>query len=98
MKIRNEDGSVVTVTGHNNCPTCGETLDAASGLTNADATPKSGDFSLCAYCGTVLRFCDDLSIAEATKEDIDLLDDESFEEIAIAQMIIRSRKNFMDKL
>ena len=99
MKIRNEDGSVITVTRQDNkCPACNEVLNATSGLSDAAATPNPGDFSLCAYCGTVLRFNDDLSIREAEHADIEILDDELFEEIAVTQMLIRSRKKFMDNL
>lgn len=37
------------------CPTCKTILDGASGIGNRDA-PQPGDYSVCVYCGTILRF------------------------------------------
>ena len=41
------------------CPNCQKELDAASGI-NADITPKPGDYSICLWCGTFLKFTDTL--------------------------------------
>jgi len=45
------------------CPACGETLDGATNTTGTRA-PKEGDWSVCAYCGTVLRYVDDRLLRE----------------------------------
>jgi hypothetical protein len=44
------------------CPVCRAQLDAASDP-EGDATPKPGDYSVCAYCVAVLRFVVDPSDA-----------------------------------
>ena len=39
------------------CPQCSAKLDGFTGLDGA--RPKEDDFTICAYCTTVLRFVDD---------------------------------------
>lgn len=40
------------------CPFCGKAMSGATGLDDASAShaPKEGDFSVCLYCGGLLRF------------------------------------------
>lgn len=38
------------------CPICRAHFDATSSPYNPGAEPKPGDFSVCFYCGAVLRF------------------------------------------
>jgi hypothetical protein len=38
------------------CLTCGELIDGATSVTEIKATPDVGDFSLCAYCSTIMVF------------------------------------------
>lgn len=46
------------------CANCNELNDRAS--TFYDATPNPGDFSLCAYCGHLMVFADDLTLRNPT--------------------------------
>lgn len=50
------------------CPWCGALLDCATPLQPGSA-PKPGDFTLCIYCATALRFTDDLSVRRLLPED-----------------------------
>lgn len=51
------------------CPHCGETLDAATGLEDG-ATPDPGDMSICCACGTILMFGQDLLLLEPTRDQL----------------------------
>lgn len=44
------------------CPNCGESLDAASNISNEN-TPDPGDLSIC-LCGHLLVFADDLTLRD----------------------------------
>ena len=55
------------------CPTCGKAATAASDPMS-DATPSPHDFSICAYCSSVLRFNDDMTMREAVAADLDELE------------------------
>ncbi len=43
------------------CPRCGKVVDAATPLGTA-SHPRPGDFSICAYCATLLRFTPTLTV------------------------------------
>jgi hypothetical protein len=43
------------------CLNCGRSLDAATGITGAEA-PVPGSLSICVYCGAVTIFAGDLSL------------------------------------
>lgn len=51
------------------CPACNKLLD---GFTDpkGDATPESGNLSICSYCRTFLCFTDELQLREMTQEEI----------------------------
>jgi len=52
MKVHKRDkGRLV---GEPKCPTCASTIDGFSGISDPNATPKNGDVTICAYCGTGL--------------------------------------------
>ena len=61
------------------CPLCFSRLDASAGL-QEDWTPETaglarnepGDFTVCAYCGEMLRFRESLKLSVAT--DLDLVE------------------------
>jgi hypothetical protein len=55
------------------CPKCGASLDAVSPVGDKEATPSEGDFSICGYCGTFLRFGEDLQIKTADNTDLNEL-------------------------
>lgn len=48
-------------TKENKCPLCDKKLDAVTGVLGKKDRPKPDDFSMCAYCGVILRFNEDLS-------------------------------------
>lgn len=98
MKITNENGTITTLTKSNHCPSCNKHLDAASGLTDSDISPKEGDFSICAYCGAVLRFRQELTVELATEEDLDEIDDEGLMSLAIMQSTILNRNHILNSL
>lgn len=66
----------------NKCPICGEVLDAATGIQGKKVAPKEDDFTMCIYCGTLLRFNSDLSYRAAADEEL-LAEGVSLEEVAI---------------
>jgi hypothetical protein len=47
------------------CPHCKRMLDRASDPQSA-ASPRPGDFSLCVYCGAVLRFTETMLLRATT--------------------------------
>jgi len=51
-------------------------LDRSTGV-NGERAPKPGDFTVCVYCQTWLRFTTDLVLREATDQDVAQLDPES---------------------
>ena len=52
------------------CLRCGALMDAASHLTDDDATPEPGDVTICLYCGMLMAFSEDLTFRELTEEEI----------------------------
>lgn len=52
------------------CPVCGKKLDAASESTGAPVKPVEGDFSVCLYCGALLRFGAHLVIVKASLDEL----------------------------
>lgn len=44
------------------CPSCGIPLDAASGVSEADAQPSPHDITACFYCSTVLEYTEDMDL------------------------------------
>lgn len=73
------------------CPNCGYKVDAVSVLDGKEATPKTGDFSLCLSCGALNRFNADLMLVQSTPEDISDLHPDDFAQVRKAQSIIRKR-------
>lgn len=51
------------------CPVC-QCLLNASAPHDGKTAPKTGDFSLCVQCGSVLRFGDSLELSQADPTDI----------------------------
>ncbi len=45
------------------CPNCGIPLDAASGVSEADAQPQPMDITVCFYCSTVLEYTEDMDLS-----------------------------------
>lgn len=55
------------------CPSCGTVIDSHS---HPHKTPKPGDFTICAYCASVLRYGGGLVLLAATEADLADLDEE----------------------
>lgn len=76
------------------CPTCSHVLDAATG--ESGEKPKNGDFSICFYCGEILRFKgEDGEIVRAEDGDLQELrreSEETYDQIYRFQRMIRFRK------
>jgi hypothetical protein len=72
------------------CPSCGHPLDAASGIDD-NAAPSPGDVTICAKCGELLAFTDDLTVVPATAERLDLLDPEQVIKMHSMQTFIRQK-------
>jgi hypothetical protein len=60
-------------TKENICKGCGVTLDAATTADGSENVLESGDLSVCANCGVIAKFDDDLSLQPLTIEEIDEL-------------------------
>lgn len=75
------------------CPTCACLM---SGASNAQAgvheRPEPGDWSVCAYCTTVLVFNADLSVREATEAELREADPKNVAEIRRAQAVFREAR------
>lgn len=72
------------------CPVCDHKIDAMTGVDH-DAAPKAGDFTVCIYCGNVLRITDGLGLRIATTDEIASATPETRRIIKAAQFAIRSR-------
>ena len=51
------------------CPSCGKELDGCTSFTGQQ-TPSGGDFSVCLYCSTILRFTAGLGLSSASTSDL----------------------------
>ena len=76
------------------CPDCGASLDAVSYLWN-EAHPNPGDYSVCAYCGQLLRFVTDLMVEAATpsevSEDSGLTEEQASALLSARRVVLRRR-------
>lgn len=77
-----------TLTPPQNCPRCYNVLNASSSL-DKDITPDPGDLTICAYCGTVLEFDENLHFF--VFEDVDSLDAKTKAYVAHIQQAIKDR-------
>lgn len=75
------------------CPRCEHTLVDAS-TSALGVRPEPGDTSVCAYCGQVLKYEDDLAIRKATVAEIrELMENaEAWAAIERAQRLIQQRE------
>jgi hypothetical protein len=55
------------------CDGCGKVLDGAT-IVMAENSPKPGDLTVCAYCGLIACYTDDLQTRPATGADLLKLD------------------------
>lgn len=54
---------------HNPCLNCGAPLDAAKGVGN-DKKPRPGDISVCAYCGHIMAFDEQLKLRQLNDDEV----------------------------
>lgn len=52
------------------CVSCGESNDSFTSVKADDARPKSGDISICLYCGHVAIYDDNLTLRELTDDEM----------------------------
>jgi len=69
------------------CPTCAKLLDAATAIDGEGNSPRTGDLSVCLYCGEIIEFGDDM---ELIKADIDSIVQADFLELQKAQKLVRA--------
>lgn len=70
MKIWNDDNSNIKEQA---CPGCKAKLNATTLIGDDDGVrpPKPGDYSICAYCGIIIRFTEGLNHEEVTIDYVD---------------------------
>lgn len=73
------------------CPFCKKKLDAATDFDADCLTPKPGDLSVCIYCGNILKFCEDLSLQVAFKEDLQGLDKKALHSLMVICKAVEER-------
>lgn len=70
------------------CPWCGETLNMAASFDH-DQQPKPGDLTVCIQCAGMLKYGPAMKLLRLTEADIDDLDDETADSLALAHQTIR---------
>lgn len=76
------------------CSKCEAKLDAATNADGSPNEPKPGDFTICAMCGTLHKFNNELLLEPANIEDAAEEDREELRRIVVqAQTIIRNLRN-----
>lgn len=58
----------------NHCPFCKRLTDAQTCVSEMDAEPKPNDLSLCAYCGELAQFDENLKLVSCSDEVLDQID------------------------
>lgn len=82
------DGSVLP---ESVCPTCKYVMDAATDSKGIHR-PSAGDFSVCAKCGEIMLFNEDLTLCEATLSDLMCLPSDIEAQLLHVQRIIREAR------
>jgi len=78
------------------CEKCGTKLDAVTMHDRTNELPVSGDFSVCAYCGEIGRFDEELIIRPWTEEDKENIKKEHpdlYTNLIQSQMAIKHMRN-----
>lgn len=75
-----------------NCPVCNHRFDTHTSANGLGVSPSPGDISVCLYCAMPLVFREDLSLAEATVQDLANLDKETIRVLNRTQQFIRLRR------
>lgn len=75
------------------CEVCGYAFDCATRAVLKDVErPKEGDFSLCAKCGEIYVFNEDMTIRIPTIKELMALDPMGSEELTKTQTMIRTKR------
>lgn len=78
------------------CPDCLQKLDGASG--HMGRAPEPGDFSVCAFCGCILRYEDGLALRRSSDDELDELAPEQRELLLRYHKAFRLARNEMAQL
>jgi hypothetical protein len=70
------------------CPSCGAPNDGATAPL-CDAKPSEGDASVCMYCGHLAIFRADLTLRDASPQELEILGHDKD-----IQLILRARRQF----
>ncbi len=74
------------------CPECLHILDGATMMDGEkDAVPVEGDYSVCVYCATPLKFTSDLSLRRLTPEEQEGMSDTLAMVIELCKASIREK-------
>jgi len=74
------------------CPVCGNVNDDATCLETPEQKPEPGDFTICAKCGEIMVFTDDLSTKAADLDDMLTLTPQHHEYLDGLQKFIRKER------
>lgn len=72
------------------CPICDVKLNATNQIDNMPVMPKPGDYSMCMYCRTILRFNDNYKLKAITVDDL--------KDLPIEEMIACESTDFRKRL
>lgn len=80
------------------CLTCLTVVDAASNMDGGDDAPTEGDISICAYCATVGKFNENMSLEPITMEELKEIEEADpmvYDEIAKVVYAIKAKNNLL---
>lgn len=70
------------------CPKCRKVLDGATAIDNDGSPPKAGDYSVCAYCLTLLRYGTD-SFRVLTRTELGAMPRRDRKKLLLAQQVAK---------
>jgi hypothetical protein len=79
------------------CLQCLKVLDAATGVDHDDV-PKVGDITICAYCATVGKFDENMSLREISVEELEEINQTNplvYDEIARVVVLIKQTNGLL---
>jgi hypothetical protein len=74
------------------CVSCGEPNDAASRVNNDDVRPGPGDVTICAYCGHIAVYADDMTLRDPN--DAEIIDMAGEPEVLHAQKVAKAYRDW----
>ena len=74
------------------CPACTSICTAATGL-EQDEPPNPGDFTVCIFCGTLLKFEEGLALRTIADWELDVLPAETRALLLSARISFQASKN-----